>query len=544
MRLILIAALIAAATPVASAPSAPPRPITTFQVQPVNRLLTGVRQLFTRLGDAKTAQKFEAGMLKDLGPKGLAGLNLDRPVTGYQVVNAKSEGLSFVVLVPVTSKEAALDLFKRGEASYEPTPGDANLYALKDAGSELDSVLLRFVGQTAYFGISVPPGELDPAKLPSAASLTLPNEGSWLAVVTHLDRVRPEDRKKLVDEWVKSGDTPARPQLPQEVKDNADIEKFFRKYAMLQYEEGKAATYRVDLDPRTLELSLDYQLTPRPGTPLAASVAARKPSTNRFAAVVGEDCVAGVLAQLPLFDAELRDGFSTALENFADPKKWGSTPGGTNLTGGENELAAELLRGLARAGKAGQVDLAAAVRGPDARGTYTAAAALSFGDAAKLDAELHRLAPGMRPEVRDRLRLDVYKAEGVAVHQITVADALPPGLTKIWGDGATVCVGLTKTGVVATFGGDSLADIKRLIKASETPGPAGVFELRANPRRARAFAKVLGDDQLEQFLPTDAKDETRSLLKLSLAGGGTLDVKLSADLGVIRWPADAPVPPR
>ena len=405
-------------------------------------------------------------------------------------------------------------------------------------------MLLRFVGEMAYFGINVPPGELDPAKLPSAASLTLPNEGSWLAFVNHLDRVRPEDRKKLVDELVKSADKPACPLLPQEVKNNADFEKFFRKYAMQQYEEGKTATYRVNLDPKTLELSLDYRLTPRPGTPLAASVAARKPSTNRFAAVVGKDCVGGVLLQLPLFDAELRDGFSKALENLADPKKWGSTPGGTNLTGGENELAAELLRGLARAGKTGEIDLASALRGPDARGTYTAAAAFSFGDATKLDAELHRLAPEMRPEVRNRLRLDVYKAEGVAVHQITIADALSPELTKIWGDGATLCLGLTKTGILATFGTDSLSDIKRLIKASETPGSAGVFELRANPRRARAFAQVLGDEQLERFIPADAKDETRSFLKLSLAGGGTLDVKLSADLGVIRWPADAPVAPR
>ena len=107
MRPLLVAALLTCVLALPARGQAPPKPITTFQTQPINRLLTGVRQLFTRLGDAETARKFEAEMVKTLGPEGLAGLNLDRPITGYQVVNAKSEEPSFVVLVPVTSKEAA-----------------------------------------------------------------------------------------------------------------------------------------------------------------------------------------------------------------------------------------------------------------------------------------------------------------------------------------------------------------------------------------------------------------------------------------------------
>ena len=525
MRLMLAAALLMGAYALPAQAQTPLKPILTFQVQPLERLLAGARQTLQSLGGAEAAKEFDAETLAFLGPKGLQGLDLGRPITGYQVVIDKPDDVAFVVLVPITSKADALDLFHRGKANYEPTQDDPELYEPKNPEPDT-KVFARFVGNICYMGVSVPKTELDPKTLPTAASLTLPNEGSWLAVVNHLDRVRPADRQKLIDAFVKLGNDPKRPPLPAEVKQNADIESFSRRYAKVMYEQGKTAAYRIDFDPKKLTFAMDFQFTPQPGTPAVATIAARQPTMNRYASVVSPDAVAGIVMQLPTFDAETRENLAIKISGRGENPDAAPVPKKTEPDSWD-EFSMALLDGFGRAAKTGQIDVAVAVRGP-IDGTYSIAAGITVDNATQLTAKLRKLPPAER----ENITFNVYQADGIAVHEIRVADLAPDWLSRFAGKQAKVHLAFTKNGILATYGNDSLRDIKALLSATEKPQPAGVFEVRINPKRLRPLMILAGGGELTGYLPSDAKDELQTVVKLAVTGGQKLGIRLEFVAGL------------
>lgn len=514
----------------ASGQAKPPAPTTVAQVQPINRILSGVRQVVTRFGGADAAAGFDKGLADKLGEKGLSGLDLERPITAYHVVKDTPKQQSWVILVPVTDKAEVLDLLKRVKAAPEPTAGDADLVKLTVESDQAPELLVRFKGGVAYVGVNVEPADLDPKLLPSAADLTLPNEGAWLATTTHIDRITPADRKKLEAAALQASEQFAAIPLPPAVRDRvADAMKVSQRYGSMQYDLAKTIVQRIDFDPKTAEFKLDYLVTPKAGSTLATGLASRRATDNRFGAALGSDTVAGFVTKLPLFIPELRDGTADLLQ-LAQDDGLGSVPEQYQ------PAAKEALAGLARAAKSGRVDLAAAVRGPDSSGVYTASAAVSFDDASKLDAELRKLRAGLDPNLRSLIKLDVYKADGVVVHEVNAAAGVSATQRKLWGEEPTLCVAFTKTGVLATFGPNALERIKELVKAAETPRPAAVLDFQLNPKRARDFGLLLEDDGIGKLIPRDAKDELRSLVKLSVAGGDTLAVRMLMDLGMIPNP--------
>ena len=531
MRLLLPATIFVAAlaAPSAFGQAKPKLPVSTIQAQPINRILAGVRQVAGRFGGPDAAGALDDQITEKLGPKGLTGLNLDRPITAYQILKDDLDKPAFVVLVPITDKADALDLLKRLKVDAEADAKDADLYELTVEGGPEATLKLRFKGNVAYVGINVDNADLDPKALPTAASLTLPNEGSWLAMTSYFDRVPPEFVKKIEGSLDQAAGQFGGLPVPQEFRDRmVAFMKVSKKYTAIQYEQGKTVSQRLNFDPKTLQFSIDYKLTPKASTQLAADIAARKPTDNRYTAVVGQDAVAGFVTKFPLFLPELRDGTADLLK-LAEEKGLESVPE-------EYKPAAEeAIKGFARAAKTGRIDIAGSISGPSKDGTYSAAGAISFGDATKLDAELRKLRAGMEANVRGLIKLDVYKAEGVAVHEINAAVALTASQRKIWGDEATVCVAFTKTGLLATFGTDSLARIKELIKSAETPKPAEVLDFKVNFKRTRDFAALVGHNPLGEAIPATAKDDLRSLVKLSVAGGDDLAVRFLVDLGVVEW---------
>ena len=531
MRLPLTATLLVAAlaAPSAFGQAKPKPPVSTIQAQPINRILAGVRQVAGRFGGPDAANSLDEQITEKLGPKGLSGVNLDRPITAYQILKDDLDKPAFVVLVPITDKADALDLLKRLNVDAEADAKDADLYELTAEGGPEADLKLRFKGNVAYVGVNVDDADLDPKALPTAASLTLPNEGSWFAMTSYFDRVPPEFVQKVEGSLDQIAGQFGGLPLPPEFRDRmVAVMKVSKKYTAVQYKEGKTVSQRLNFDPKTLQFSIDYKLTPKASTQLAADIAARKPTDNRYAAVVGPDAVAGFVTKFPLFIPELRDG-------TADLLKLAQEQGLESVPEEFKPAAEEALQGLARAAKTGRVDIAGGVSGPNKEGTYSAAAAISFGDAAKLDAELRKLRAGLDANVRSQIKLDVYKAEGVAVHEFNAAVALTESQRKIWGDEATACVAFTKTGLLATFGTDSLARIKNLIKEAETPKPAEVLDFKVNFKRTRDFAALVGDNPLGEAIPATAKDDLRSLVKLFVAGGDDLGVRFLVDLGVVEW---------
>ncbi|MFO0823992.1 MAG: hypothetical protein U0792_12920 [Gemmataceae bacterium] len=64
----------------------------------------------------------------------------------------------------------------------------------------------------------------------------------------------------------------------------------------------------------TGEAALEVGLTGKPGSALAKMIAARQPSTNKFAGLITPDTVAGLRLQLPFFAPELQNAAKIGLD--------------------------------------------------------------------------------------------------------------------------------------------------------------------------------------------------------------------------------------
>ena len=240
----VVSLLILAASATASA-QAPPPPFTTVQLQPIGRVLAGVRQVAGHFGGPQAAAAIDKQLADKLGPKGLRGLDLGRPVTGYLLLRPGMDRQPFVALIPITSPDDALDLIKRAGGEATPSDADKGVYRIVTENPQVGDILLRFHANTAYVAAFAEPGDLDIKKLPTAASLTTPNQGAWLLYTTHMDRLTDADRKLLADSSDRVTDMVGGLPVPPAAKTRlVNYLKAVQRYTAVQQEQGKNPSFR------------------------------------------------------------------------------------------------------------------------------------------------------------------------------------------------------------------------------------------------------------------------------------------------------------
>lgn len=505
-------------------------PLNVVQVQPVGKLIADIKAVTGVFGGNDAVKKFEDGLNDKLGEKGFAGLDIGRPVVGFQVLKGDLSEQSWVGLVPVTGEKEFLDFLKRLDVEVLPNAKDKTLYEVtvpEQANLGDKEVLFRVVGTTAYFGFNVDAADLDPKKLPTAADVTIPNESAWMVNRTYLSRAPKDIKKQLTAAIDKSMEQFKGLPLPAEFKDRFEAAmKVTVKYTMLQYEQGDVTTTRMNLDPKTLQFTTEYSLTPKAGTTLAADLAARKPTTNLFGGLVTKDTTIGFATKVPLFLPELRDG-------VADLVALGQEQAGAQIPDEFKPAADAALAGVTRTAKGGNFDIAAALTGPDADGKFGLSVGIAFDDPSKLEAELKKLHAAADDNTKNLVKLDFAKVNGVSVHKANVGAFFPPELQAVVGDEATVAIAFAPKGILVTVGKDSVGQMKAAFAATSTAKVADVLDIRLNPKRMRQLADARGDVNMKKLFPATAPDELRSIAKISVTGGKELTARLLFDLKAI-----------
>ena len=518
-----LAALLAFAPP---APArSPEAPAITYQIQSIDRLLAGYREVTARFGVPGWGESLGQFLTTRLGEKGLAGLDTGRPITACSFIREAGADDTRLLLVPITGKPAARDLVQRLGGELTAAGADTDLFTLAVPGVVQPGVwYARFGESTCYLGSKE--DLRNPKALPTAAAITLPNEGSWLAIVTNYERVpkgRRGDLGLAIVNTVQVNNTGGLP-LPKSVADwVAGARGYVERTALTQADQALSATQRVQFDPKTTRFAFEYEVLPRPGTELAGEFAALKPTDNRFAGVVTRDGLAGVVGRVPTATPGLRAGAVALVETVRDRQI-------ERVPARYAPLAEELFRGLGRAAQAGRLDFAASLDGPSAGEDYSAALAFSFGEPARLDAELRKLHAGLPAELKARIRLDAAREGVVTVHELDPALIFPENWVKTWGERAVVCVALTETGVMLTVGIDARVRALALAKASATPRRADLLDVRLDGARAAGLARRVGDEGWQRWLALDGAGGARSVLRLSASGGKALAARVELDL--------------
>jgi hypothetical protein len=528
-----VTAAVALALPAAA--QAPDKgPALTFQAQPLGKLLDDAKAVARAVGGDEAVTAMDDELKEALGEKGFAGVDLLRPIVGYTELTETADGSGAVVVVPVTGEKDFLDFLGRMKLDVSaPKDGLYTLTPRDDAGVKNPPSRLRFKDNWAYLGANVPDDALAPARLVPAAGLLRPDETAAFAYRVHLGRIPAGLRKQAfeaVDEAVDqlkmlAGGDPA----ADAAKTAADaLAKLVKRVGDQALTDGDVATARVRLDAATAEVALEAALTGKPGSKLAADIAARKPTVNRFGALVAADAAAGFKLQLPLFAPEVRDAVVALLEVA-------QKGAGDEAPPPAKPLAEEVLKGLIRTVKGGEFDLAAGLTGPDADGLFTAAVGLSFDDPSGVEKAVKELVKALPEEVQKQVQFDTAKVGGVSVHTADVGPFLPPELRPVFGEKAVVAVAFAPKGVYLGVGPAAVAAVTAGLKAE--PAAAKALDVVVNTKRLHKLVGAIDPPAGERFgqaIQTD--DRAISAVSLAIEGGAELRVRMALNLKLFpRW---------
>ncbi len=533
-RFLTAAVLLAAALPAAAQAPKEKGPALTFQTLPPGKLLDDLKAAARIVAGDEAVKHLDKELRDALGEKGFTGVDMLRPVVGYAELNDQAEASGGVAVVPITSEKDFLDLLGRLKVKIEEVKGSQGLYRLTPPETAHDKTpaLLRFKGRDAYVGFNVKEEKLAADKLVPPSELTLPADNAAFAYRVHLDRI-PEGLRKQAFEAVDKAvaDLKNKPGGgPDEEAAKAvgeEFAKLVKKYGDQVLKEGDTVFVRVRLDPQAADVALEWALSAKKGTDLAREIAARKPSVNRFAGLLTDRSVGGFTFEAPLFAPDVRAAAAKTVDAVADSIRKKDPPPKQF-----QPLFDEVAAGLARTVKAGDFHAAGALDGPDAGGLYTAAVALSYEDAPKLEKVLRDLYKDAPPEVRGLIKLDDAKAGDVAIHRAEVGQFLPPEAQKVFGDKASVCLAFAPKGIYLTFGPSAVEAMKAALAAK--PGEAKALDLVINPARLQKLAAAI-NPQAGQFLAQaiGTEDARLSALSASVEGGEELRLRVGLSLKVL-----------
>jgi hypothetical protein len=502
-------------------------PALTFQSHPLDRVFGEMRVAAEFVGGQKAVQAFNKGLEESFGKKGLEGLDIGRPIVGYVTLGAKVEDTTVVIALPTTGEKEFLALLDRINFA-EHKPLKDGLYAVPSLTPEFKA-RLRFANQHAYlaYGLNPEPA-LEPKALADPTKLYDAAERGLFAAKLHFDRVPAAFKTALlgkVAELKKQLDKEIDRDLSGLLKEVLpEVEKLFVRYALLST-GADTLTLRFGVDAPSADVLFEATLKPKADTALAKLLAERKPTTNKFGALLGPDTVAGFKTRLPFFNDELRAAAVKGLEAAGKEA-------GNNAPPNAKPVLDELFKGLARTVKTGEYDIAVAVRGPDKNGDFNAALAFAFEDTAALEKEIKKALQNDPPPFE--IKWDADKLEKVNIHTVKIPGGQFLGEVNkpFGGDAATIAFAFAPKGLYVNFGPDAVKDLKAalVLKPQEAP----VLDILINPARVAKFAgkmEPMAEPEVEKVLGKENKLISAASLRVS--GGKELNVKFALNLRVL-----------
>jgi len=544
-----VCAVLAVLTCAGSAPAEPPRPPVAFQVTPASRLLTDFKELIRQVGGPargeRAVRRFEEQLKERLGEQGLEGLDINRPLAGYAVLKEKWEDSGFVLVVPVTGEKEFLGLLTRLEVARPvPVKDKPGLYTLQDPLGEEGRLAkgshLRFVDGWAYLTFN--DGEPTAARdLVPVRELIDDTNPSLVTVRVFPARLPEKLLKALLDELdrtvteMKMAFGGNEPIFNVVVAFADNFPKLARRVVERGVKEADELRVSLGFDPASGEVAAEMTVFPKAGSPLAKSVAARVPTTNRFAGLHSPDAVVSLLTRFPRIK-EIRELGASVFETTNNRFQQFVTDFPAALM----SVTSEALKGMARTFQATdkELDAAVALHGPNNEGRFTLLLAVSFDDPAALEKALRAAAKD--PAFAKEFTLDAVKVSGVSVHQVPLYELFSGDdeeqsetVTRIFGQKAPGYVAIGKDAVYVGFGPEALERVKGAIAAK--PGPAPALDVTINLGRLHELLAADGSDTGREFAKQFAKQfgtakESVGLFRVTVTGGETLRLKLAMNV--------------
>jgi hypothetical protein len=380
----------------------------------------------------------------------------------------------------------------------------------------IDEVFLRFANDYLYVARSAK--DLDPKALMTPKTFFVKDDGAVASLLVRGDRIPAEVKTFLIGQFEL-----ALAEMRKKNEDKSAAEKAGMEYgadlatsmAKSLLDDSKELTVRVYIDEKADEMSAVAVLTPKTGTPMAKYISSLAGKTSLPAGIVSAKGTAAHGSVKIAMTDDLKKRLGKLLDDvIADTVK--------NANGPEKDAIERVLKTLAPTAKAGELDFAAALYEPDAKGRHTLLAALAVKDGKDIE-KLIRDFSAFAGGAAD-FTFDVEKIGDFNLHKITLND-MPEEVEKIFGT-KTVWLAISNNHVVASVEPDGTA-IRAGLKAKAVTVPVLNVEVSI-AKLVPLFAKDIKPDELKAMLK-DAFGEGgpagKDTVTVNIAGGDQLVAK-------------------
>jgi hypothetical protein len=529
-----LVALLFASAPASAAPrpdEKPSGPHIVGQAKSFNELLDMLKAMVKNVGGDAIYKEFEAHMLPDLDPKKLPGIDPKRPFGLYGKVDGKLENCRGVVLIPVTSEKDFIDMLENFhiQTVKGKDPGTFDIVVPADFPIPVSVRIYKEYAYVALGGFDI----LDSKVILDPKDVINDKEKAALYISIRFDRI-PADAKKALLGILREQVENLKEMIPDaDLKDAfASVEKLGMRWLKILAEEGKELAIRVDADTKTGLLFADLTVEGMPKSPLAETFAKRQPTKNAFASLAGDDYAQRLFITAPLFADEAKEALAKLID-FGSKKAIQEASRGNNPA----EILALIEAGfksLKATAESGEMDLAAAIRGPNKEGFYTAVGAVHCKESAQLEKALKAAVKVFPQEIKGLFKMDAGKIGDAVVHEIDMSSEVGEIPKKIFGKGQTAYFSFHKDVLYAAYGPDGMKLMKEAMAAK--PMPAAVFDSSGDPKKtADLMKKIMPDDGPNggglvglSWLETSA-----SAMKVTVDGGDKLKIRVSYNVGTL-----------
>jgi hypothetical protein len=482
--------VLAALVLVASARAFAQEPVVVLSVKSVDALVADVKYVLSTAGQEGDLID---GLVEQLTQgKGFAGIDRSKPIGAYVTLDS-AQTPSFVIFIPVNDNNAFRDLLATiGFSRQQEAAG--GMFSIQNEEQQ-------FFGKFAngHCFLTLLPRALD--KLPDPAKIA--SSKYTLGIEANFAKIPDEVKDGLLEQAeaavaaAEEGQEPPADELQARLRGRA--QKMMLEFVRMIFKESDRMSIGLDVDHKAKLVALDLNLTPKNGTPLAASLANYQNTKPAFASIAGTDAAGSLNFAMPLSDS-MREFFRDSIKSSMDQARADVDKSEKLQTAEQKKIVKDLLARVEKVieatGDTGKVDGTIVINvASDGKAQVVAAGSIAQGDelAKIIDDAVKQNAgqPGF-----EKFKLDVAKHGGARIHSFEPElkgenkDNISPGPGHL---------AIRSDAVYLAVGGDSLAAVKAAIdktgKNSTTRPPASV---RALPSKLVAmFGK--GDEPNAQL---------------------------------------------
>ncbi|HLJ94982.1 MAG TPA: hypothetical protein VKU02_17535 [Gemmataceae bacterium] len=401
-------------------------PTLVVRVRSIEGLLNDIKYVATLAGRGEEAKQLEGLISSRMGPKGLEGVDIKRPLGLYGTLDANLVESTAAVLVPISDQKAFLGLLEG--FGFKAKKEDDSIYSVNVENLPFP-VYFKFANQYVYVTAREKTALnqnklLDPTKVLAGS----PNE--TVSASFRIDQI-PDVFKQLItsqlevkladlEDQKQPGETEAQRKLRiQATKESA-------KQVTAFFNEGSQLALRLGADRSANELYLEFTLSAKPNTELAKSIARAASTPSLFAGLHSPSSAAEIFFHGAVpenarqqFIKSIDEAFHSGVDKEKDPNK--------------RAVVEKLYNAILPTLKAGELDAAADLRGPTKNKHYAIIAALKLKDAQGLEKVLRDLREQVPPSEKQKIKLDAETVGSVKVHRLDIQEQFDEQAKKLFG---------------------------------------------------------------------------------------------------------------